>query len=44
MLCVSLVDLGLELTTLFEFQVFPKAPIQEMHVLKMLVYMHIICM
>jgi len=41
MLCVSLVDLDLELTTLFEFQVFQKVPTEEMHVLKMLVSMHI---
>ena len=36
MLCVSLVDLGLELTTLFEFRVFQKVPTEEMHVVKSL--------
>ena len=37
MLCISLVDLGRELTTLFEFEVFPKVPTEEMQVVKSLI-------
>jgi len=36
-----LVDLSLELTTLFEFEVFQFRPPTEMHIVKSLVSMHI---